>query len=344
MFALSGCVGVGPKSISMGRASYNEAINRTDDEQMLLAIVKSRYGETFSLLSVSGVAANVRFRTNTGIQAGFGPDRNYDGNLVPFSGGFVYEENPTITYAPVHGEKYIRQLLSPIPLDLLVLSIRNATRSADYVTAFANRINDMRNPDFLHADSKPDPRFERFVALGGELGQAGVLQWAADAKEDVDFVILISGYAPDWSEMVHEYLSLLGFPMPRDETKDIVIPVYFGVRGQKLEGIAISTRSTFDLLEIMQASIEIPQEHSNAGLSRTYPAPGLAGKDLHIHASKVKPEQPAIAVRHRGYWFFIDDADMRTKLFYTILKGFWSVSISSAANQSAAPVLTIPIN
>ena len=33
MCVLSGCAMVGPRSISMGRADYNEAINRTEDEQ-----------------------------------------------------------------------------------------------------------------------------------------------------------------------------------------------------------------------------------------------------------------------------------------------------------------------
>ena len=84
---ISGCAVVGPRSINMGRADYNEAINKTEDEQMLLSIVKGRYGETFSLLAVSGVAANVRFNTNVGVQAGFGDSENYAGNLVPFSGG-----------------------------------------------------------------------------------------------------------------------------------------------------------------------------------------------------------------------------------------------------------------
>ena len=54
LFALSGCAMVGPKSISMGRADYNEAINRTEDEQMLLSIVKDCYGKTFSLLAARG--------------------------------------------------------------------------------------------------------------------------------------------------------------------------------------------------------------------------------------------------------------------------------------------------
>ena len=47
LFVLSGCVGVGPRTVSHGRADYNEAINRTENEQMLLSIVKGRYGETF---------------------------------------------------------------------------------------------------------------------------------------------------------------------------------------------------------------------------------------------------------------------------------------------------------
>ena len=46
LVVFSGCSRVGPTSISMGRAAYNEAINKTEDEQLLLAIVKERYGET----------------------------------------------------------------------------------------------------------------------------------------------------------------------------------------------------------------------------------------------------------------------------------------------------------
>ena len=54
---------VDPRSISMGRADYNSAINRTENEQLLMAIVKGRYGETTSLLSVQSIAANDRFTT-----------------------------------------------------------------------------------------------------------------------------------------------------------------------------------------------------------------------------------------------------------------------------------------
>jgi hypothetical protein len=76
LFVLSGCAGVGPRTVSHERADYNEAINRTEDEQMLLSIVKGRYGETYSLLAVSGVAANVRFRSTASVDFGFGPSES----------------------------------------------------------------------------------------------------------------------------------------------------------------------------------------------------------------------------------------------------------------------------
>ena len=67
---------------------------------------------------------SARIGTSAGINLGFGPPASYERNLVPFSGGLAYEENPTITYAPVKGEQYIRHLLSPISPNFLLLSIR----------------------------------------------------------------------------------------------------------------------------------------------------------------------------------------------------------------------------
>ena len=37
-----GCSMAGPSTISHGRADYNAAINRTNDEQLLLALVRGR--------------------------------------------------------------------------------------------------------------------------------------------------------------------------------------------------------------------------------------------------------------------------------------------------------------
>jgi hypothetical protein len=111
-----------------------------------------------------------------------------------------------------------------------------------------------------------------------------------------------------------------------------------------LDNIAISTRSTFDLIEIFRAAVEIPQAHVDAGLTIDYPMTGLVGKNLRIQASKDKPKHAVVAVKHRGHWFYIDETDMHTKLFYDVVRTLWSVSIAAASDQRAAPVLTIPVS
>lgn len=342
---LSGCAVIGPRSISRGRADYNEAINITEDRQMLLSIVKSRYGETFSLLTVSGVAANVNFKANAGVQAGFGPDENYTGNLVPFSGGLAYEENPTITYVPVHGERYLRQLMSPVPLEIVILFMRTQIYAASPLTLLVSRINDMRNPDFLDARSaEPDIRFQRFVELHNELDRAGILQLVEAPQKGMDFGLLISEYAPDYSEQARDYLALLGQALPPGKTEEIIIPIYFGVKGSDVDGIAISTRSTYDLIQMLKAAVEIPQEHVDAGLAVAFPPVGKAGENVRIHVATDEPKQATVAVKHKGYWFYIDETDMHTKLYYQMVRTLWSVSIAGAAEHRAPPVQTIPVS
>ncbi len=329
----------------MGRADYNEAINRTENEQLMMSIVKTRYGETSSLLAVSGVAANVRFNASAGVEAGFGPSSNYDGNLVPFTGGLAYEENPTITYAPVQGQKYLRQLLSPIPLDFLLLAVRSVTPGGQQITLLADRINDLRNPDFLdELFAEPDPRFMRFVELFSELTKARVLDLMKDLRKEVAFNFVISGYAPQYSKKVVEFLDLLSLSMPTDEPKEIVIPAYFAVNTKKVWGIGITTRSTFDLIEIFSAAIEVPQEHALKGLTINSPPMGWPGRGIRIISSTKKPENRSLAVKYRGYWFYIDETDQRTKAFFRALRAYWSVSIAAAADQKAAPVLTLPVS
>ena len=124
---LTGCTVVGPAAVHSGRLAYNEAIIETDNQQMLLVVVRNRYGERSNLLAVASVTANVRVATNAGIEVGVGNSDNYSGNLVPFSAGFIYEENPTISYTPVGGEKYAHQMMSPVSVTSLAQLTGNLT-------------------------------------------------------------------------------------------------------------------------------------------------------------------------------------------------------------------------
>lgn len=343
--ALSGCGAVGPSAISRGRVDYNEAIRKTDAQQTLLALVHNRYGETSNMLAVTNVTASMSLSVNTGVQVGFGDSEDYAGNLIPFSAGAGYEENPTITYAPVHGAQYVRQLMAPTPLDLLVLFARSAVHSEPFFTLLVKSVNGIRNLEFLPPPTaEPDPRFARIAQLTEDLRSAGLLDMGKGSKETPGFSIVIRGHDPAHLDEVRELLSLLGLPAPQAPSGPIVLPLYQAVDPGETGGIAITTRSVFDLIEILSASIEVPEEHLESGLSNAYPAPGLPGRGLRIRRSTSQPDRAVVAVEYRGSWFYIDERDRPTKFAFRLLSVLWSVSIADSAEKPfSAPLLTVPV-
>ncbi len=145
---LAACNLIGPAGIRSGRGAYSSAINATNNQQTLKTIVSIRYGETTSLLAVSSVTANMKFASRGSFDIGVGPDQNYAGNLVPLSGSVVFEENPTISYTPLDGGEFIRELLSAIPLRLFLLILESGEPGLT-LRMLAASVNDIRNPDFL---------------------------------------------------------------------------------------------------------------------------------------------------------------------------------------------------
>ena len=82
-------------------------------------IVRERYNQTYGLLGVTSVTAQIRASANVGAQFGLSRTlkEDYDGNLVPLAAGVAYEEKPTISYVPLGGEIFLQRLLSPLSIE-----------------------------------------------------------------------------------------------------------------------------------------------------------------------------------------------------------------------------------
>jgi hypothetical protein len=340
---LAGCTAVGPAAIRSGRLTYNEAITTTNNQQMLMVVIHNRYNETASLLAVASVTANVRVATGTAIQLGIGDSDNYAGNLVPFSASAIYEENPTISYTPVEGQEYMSQLMSPVPVADFARLAETITDPAPIYAALVSSLNGIYNPDFLFPSAEPDPRFNRLVAIISELTRAQRLHWVSDPQDSGNVSVVIDRYVPTYADAVDELMHLLELPAPGHASSRLALPVHLAVGAPSTGGINITTRSVFRLVEILSAAVEVPEQDQGNGATTDYPAPGPIGKQLRIRHAKVRPDHAAVAVQYRDGWFYIDDNDRATKQFFRLLGTLWSVVVAeSAANSSAAPVLTIP--
>lgn len=342
---LAACTVVGPAAISTGRLVYNEAIAETDNQQMLMVLVHNRYGEQGSMLAVSSVTANVSVKSSAGIQAGFGSDSDFRGNLVPFSGGFVYEENPTISYTPVKGERYLRQLTGPLPISMVAQIARSMTDSKNALVGLISAVNGIYNPDFIFSEQDDDPRFDRFAAIMSELTQLHRLNWVEDSERKGQFSIVINRSQPEHAAMVTELLGILDLSELDTDSPRIVIPIRLSLNGAEEGVIGITTRSVLDLVEILSAQIEVPPSDEALGIVAEFPPVGRLGQKLTIHFSEDEPEHAYIAVMYRSGWFYIDQRDMATKRYFKLLGSLWSLAVaSSLVDGPAAPVLTVPVS
>lgn len=341
---LAGCTVVGPSALRNGRLAYNEAITDTNNQQLLMAVVRNRYDETASLLAVASVTANVSVTATTGIELGLGDSDNYEGNIVPFSAGAVYEENPTISYVPVAGARYAKQLFSPVSVAVLAELTGSLVDPGYVYAALVAGANGLRNPDFLRAAEAADPRFERFVDLMTSLTQAQRLHWIAEAGQAQTHAIVIDRDAPAFAAEAAELLTLLGLPLPADSGSQVVVPVMLALDGRDSGGIGFVTRSVADLVEILSAAIEVPEADRRRGVAGPYPPAGLAGEGLHVRYSEDRPAGAAVVVPYRDGWYYIDETDRATKRFFRLLSALWSVSIAEGTTHAAAPVLTVPVS
>jgi hypothetical protein len=337
---LGACSVVGPNAIRNGRMAYNEAILTTNNEQLLMVAIHDRYEENANLLVVASVTANVHTTNSASVEAGFGGGENYRGNLVPFSAEMVYEENPTISYVPVAGAKYTRQVMAPIPIATLAQFTGTLEDPAGIYWAFVSSVNGIANPDFT--SSPPDPRFERFVTLMTQLSQLGCLHWVE--TKPGEFAVAIERCGAEHVEQVAALLEVLGIPVSHATGANLVLPVGLALQRNTDSDITLTTRSIIDLMELLSAAIDVPQADLDSGIAKSFGPRGAVANRLRVAYSKDKPKSAAVVAPYRNGWFYIDERDQVTKRFFRLLTTLWTVTLADNTGTSNAPVLTVPVS
>lgn len=343
---VAGCGGLGPAGIQNGRSVYNDAIVTTNSQQILELIVRQRYDEPHGLMVVASVTANMRFQTTTGLQFGFGATESYAGNLVPLSVSGLYEENPTISYLPLDGEMYVRQLLSPIPLDLALLMIQATNGNPAVFGLLVRSINGIENPAFLpETGVEVDPRIDRFGEVVATMSRRDWLEWAGTVGENPSYSMLLSGDSKAYEDYARDLLGLLDLEVPEKLEPVVEVPIVSSARSPGEQVVRIRTRSLYDLFQIAAASVDVAPRDLASGLAGSLPKRGRAGESLHIRSSEDRPEQAMVAVQRHGTWYYIDGTDVESKRIFALIDTLMSLRLADTAPGSASgPLLTVPVS
>ncbi len=136
----SGCVG--PSAIRYTRMRYNEVVRDTNDEQLLLNIVRLRYADSPIFIDLPNITSQFEMAGRGGYLGGYGNQVRGPASLG--SGELSLRDTPTLSYHPREGREIAKALLTPLSADLFI--VVNAGADVEQLLLLGiNDINDVGN-------------------------------------------------------------------------------------------------------------------------------------------------------------------------------------------------------
>ncbi len=338
----------GPNGLSNTHPAYNQSIINTLNQQMLLNLVRLKYSDEPYFLTISSVTASLGFSSNAGINANV--DLGPSGNSIAPSLGVTYNDNPTLSYQPLYGADFLKSVLTPIPLDSLLVMTQSGWSLKRIFSLCVERVNHVFN---AHRASGPTPKFEpefrqfkQLLDLLDEIQAKGKIEMGIDALENKDLMILFE--ATKTPELIDKLAKLLN--MKVTERGKLYAKVGSNFLKTDSNQIALRSRSISGLLFYLSQNVEVPQEDIAKGLvAQTVAKSGErfdwaqtpAGGLFKVNVSDSYPDNAFLAVNYRDHWFYIADNDLTSKASFMLLIQLFD--LQAGQTTSSGPTLTLPV-
>jgi hypothetical protein len=341
---LVGCTGIGPHTVARDRFDYTSAISDSWKAQMLVNMVKLRYGDTPTFLEVASVINQYSVESQVELRLLWAdPVTAAVTNSQTAGGAARYIDRPTITYSPLTGEKFARSLMTPIPPSA-ILTLIQANYPVDLVLRLCvHSVNGVRNRFGGAARARPaDPEFHPLLERLQRLQTSGAIGLRVQKTNEKEATLMtLRGRVDEAIEKdsvdVREMLGL-------DPSAQEFSVVYASVAKNDRE-LAILSRSILEIIIDLASYIDVPDVHVQEKRVNPTPMeevpPGVALIPLmRIHSSREKPVDAFVAVPYRTHWFWIDDRDLPSKRMFSFL--MFIFTLVETGGKEGAPIVTIP--
>ncbi len=339
----TGCTHLGPKTVVVDRFDYAAAIADSWKQQTLLNIVKVRYVDLPVFMDVASVVSGYSMETSVSLGGQISSPGAIQGDSATLGGSGRFTDRPTITYVPMTGEKFLRGLITPIDPKNIFFMLQ-AGYAADFLLGLAvESINGVRNRSGTAGTIREaDPDFVRALELLRDVQAAGGIGMRVEQdKAKGESTVLFVGredLAADLAEKAAEVRRLLKL-QPGQSRYLITYSPMQGAEGE----LAVSSRSMLQIITAFATYVDVPEEHAKDHGLPAAPEGSLRNDGLgpmRIHSSREKPANAYAAVQYRGYWFWVDNADWRTKRAMVAVIYFFT--LAESGDKQPLPLVTIP--
>ncbi|MCP3960598.1 MAG: hypothetical protein GY719_22370 [bacterium] len=363
-----GCLGTGSRMLPQDRRDYASAIADARKQQALLNIVRIRYSEFPSFLDLTQVVTSYSLLHQLAIKGLIKTPFLHPND--DFSGVYTaqFAEKPSLTYLPVGGADFVRKLLTPIDMSVILSLIQTGWPADRLLEGLVVSANGWTNRELQgHDVNRADPQFVRFVdamqeaqlanalsahmkPLSAEdtaaiLQASAVAQAAAAAPSATVRGAAMAALPPPppirvelcfWPEALsdagRERLAAMRSELGLDPQVDCydVVP---GDIPPDDKSVAVQTRSLMHFLVELAACVEVPAEDLASGAAPRLAVTEVIGGSgdrplIRIRSGPSPPDDPLVAVKYAGSWFWIDNDDDHSKRTFAYLAMLLSITES----------------
>ena len=345
VFIFVGCTHYGPVSLKSERSKYNLAIQKTNDEQLLLNLIRLKYRDTPFFMEVSNVASQFSLQKKASITAQL---ENMANDIFNLGASTVYEEKPTISYSPLQGDKFVQNFLSMLPLKTIALLFHSGWSVERIFRISFQRLNDLENAMGASGPTPQiAPQFKEFL-------EAVMFLRELQVQDGLNITYREENGQPQLVLQVLKKLknSRSAIEFARSVNGKIGTTTYIlssSSNAEQSNHIRVVTRSLLGIMFYLSQSVEVPERDIKKGrvtLTKT-PDGGVfdwqevTAKLLRIRSKMEEPDQASIRIYFRDAWFYIDDSDLGSKSTFSLLAQIYS--LQSGRVKSNAHFLTIGV-
>lgn len=330
------------------------AVQHTNDQELLLNLVRIRYRDTLYFTSVERIAATQELLQSIGGSAQEINSRNLLGGMpaaTTITGLFSkvqtlgpasisINEKPTVFYVPVEGEKFVRQMMTPVNPDLLLLLVQSGWSMDRVFSVGLQEINGLKNAPTAGGPTPSwEPEFRDFREAVKLLRVLQREQLIDLVKVKGPGVELRFGHTANSRPETARLRELLKLAPERDRFKLVA-----GNESPDSETIAITTRPVISALNYLSQGIDAPELDQKAGKVRpTMRSNGqvfdwqeLLEGVFHVQSSDAEPKDASVVIPYRGSYFYIADNDLDSKSTFVLLTQL--IALHSVPPNSGTPM------
>jgi hypothetical protein len=341
LLLLGGCAQYGPQALTEGRPQYNVAVQQTEAQQLLLNIVRNRYNDPILFLDVTSISTGFSREVNGNLLGSFSSGNN---SGVGSLGGKI-GENPFIFYAPNTGEKFVRQMLTPLDLRTIALILQSGWSIERVMLLLGESANQLYNQPGGDSSSQQHNLYLQVADALRNLQRnrqliVGLEPSATEGESNLILIITPEAIESD------PYLIVCNSIGVACDGEPIRLRQGFGAAADG-NTLALATRSWVSARYQLSRHVDAPRQHVEAGFASrgqdlsANTSAGAALRELfHVRSAAEEPENASVKIFYRDAWFYIADADRDSKTTFALLSLL--ITLQSATTTGVMPLITLP--